>query len=261
MDSSKRQSARLLGKQAFTHWRVIVSGCVASLIGWGLYLVGVNTLPPKWVVITTLLSLLAAAFLAFHDVRVKRDELADLRVPKASLIFDSRDVNCVQFGNVIMKVPGDRILCEEYIYAVGVINLSDTQIVGCRFVLERSEPHNTGEQRLGRALRVRNDPNLQSDGICTLNPHDGQRPSAYIEVLREVVPKQPGLMEQSDIQLQYANTVHAQPNWFTDRTSYTLTFRLEGIPKALKPSLSVKYDGSRRRWIVERHESNATIGD
>jgi hypothetical protein len=101
-------------------------------------------------------------------------------------------------------------------------------------------------------MRVRNDPNPDSDGVFTLNPRDGKRPSVYVEVLREVVPRvDPS--KAADVQLCYANTVRGQPNWFTDRSRNLLTFRLEGesIARSVPLRLAVAYDTERRRWTVE----------
>ena len=171
--------------------------------------------------------------------------------PSASLVFDASDENHVQFGQVVRKVSDEKIPCDEYIYAIGVVNVRMKPISGCKMVLQDSDPHDTSQQRWGRAMRVRNDPNKESDGVFTLNPRDGKQPSAYVEVLREVVPiGNQSSRKDADIQLQYANTAQGHPNWFT-QGRHVLTFRLEGdMSQSLTFQLSANYSPSRCRWIV-----------
>jgi hypothetical protein len=101
-------------------------------------------------------------------------------------------------------------------------------------------------------MKVRNDPEAQSDGYFMLNPGDG-KPGVCVEVLQEVVPHQPAI--RADIRLTYANMLRASQHSFTDRGGHMLTFRLEGdFPKPVRHSLSVGYDDEGRRWRVRQRQ-------
>ena len=174
--------------------------------------------------------------------------------PKAKIVFDSSDDNHVQHGLVDIegKSAGSKSSCDEYIYALGIVSMCAKPVSGCRLILEKSTPHNTSEQRQGRRMRIRDDPDAQSVGDFTLNPGDGQHPGVYVEVLQEIVPHQGAPFVAAELRLQYANTQRAQENWFTNRGEHTLTFRLEGdFARPVRYCLSVGYDDKRRRWRVE----------
>jgi hypothetical protein len=179
---------------------------------------------------------LVAIFVAYCQTFLRqRAQIRDYErrfEPKTALVFRPDNANHVQHGTVTRQVnlggyPAS-IPCDEYLYALGVVNLSATAIAGCRLVLEWSDPHDTSQHRRGRAMRVRDDPNKESDGVFMLKPHDGRQPSAYVEVLREVVPQQTHLRESADIQIRHANSLFGHPNWSTDRGEHRLRFRLEG---------------------------------
>jgi hypothetical protein len=181
--------------------------------------------------------------------------------PKAKIVFDSRDDNHVQFGLVDIEgtSAGSKSSCDEYIYALGIVSVSAKPVSGCCLILEKSTPHDTSEQRLGRPMRVRGDPDAESAGNFTLNPGDGQHPGVYVEVLQEIVQHQGQPRVPAKIRLKYANTLRAHENWFTNLGEHTLTFRLEGdFAKPIRYRLSVRYDEKRRRWRVEQSEGRDT---
>jgi hypothetical protein len=182
-------------------------------------------------------------------------QLRSLMDPKAMIVFDSQDSNHVQHGLVDVEgaSAGSKEPCDEYIYALGIVSLSARPVSGCRLVLEGSTPHNPSEQRLGRSMKLRNDPLPQSTGEFILNP--GDRPGVYLEVLQEVVPHRGGIGTPAKIRLMYANTNRAQENWFTHRGDHLLTFRLEGdFAKPIRFRLNLTYDERRRRWNVAEDE-------
>jgi hypothetical protein len=171
--------------------------------------------------------------------------------PKAKIAFDPQDSNHVQRGTLSSagaSAGSAKVYYDESLYALGIVSLSAKAVTGCKLVLQASEPHNTSEQRLGRSMKVRDDPDDQSRGEFTLNPGDGARPSIYVEVLQELVPRHGG---PANIRLQYASTHRGQPNWFTNRSDHLLTFRLEGGLSPVQFRLHVSYDANAQRWRVE----------
>ena len=97
--------------------------------------------------------------------RVGIDQQED-QSPIAALVFDPASDKHVQRGNVMQKVVGGDQACDEYKYAIGIVNLSSKPIV-CQLVLEHSDPHNASVQRLEIPLRVRGQLR-ESDGKFTL---------------------------------------------------------------------------------------------
>jgi hypothetical protein len=169
-----------------------------------------------------------------------------LTEPKAKIVFDSRETSHVQHG--VLGAEPD--LHDEYIYALGIINLSARPLENCRLVLASSTPQNTSEQRLDKALRVRDDdPTRGGQGKFTIYP--GKSPSAYIEILQEMVPQRGGMGVHSSIKLRYANEYESHANPFTDRNGYVLAFRLDGSAEPIFFRLRVTYDAKRRRWSAE----------
>jgi hypothetical protein len=171
---------------------------------------------------------------------------------KAEIVFDSRDDNHVQYGRLARpgaSAGSQPVHFDEYIYALGIVGLSSQPIDGCRLVLQASTPRDTSQQRLGRAMAVRNDPEEDSDGAFTIYP-GATHPSVYAEVLQEIVPRG-GPESPSLIRLMYSNERRANANFFTQR-DHVLTFRLEGaMAKPITYRLGVTYDDRRHRWNVE----------
>ena len=166
----------------------------------------------------------------------------------AALVFDPSSDKHVQRGNVTWKIVGGDQECDEYKYAIGVVNLSSKPI-DCQLVLEHSDPHNASAQRLEVPLRVRGQLR-ESDGKFTLAPGNKQ-PTVYVEVLQELVLKSNPMNEHAVIQLIYANSADGKPNWFLDHRDHVLTFRLQGdMPKPVTIKLSVRSEN--RRYVV-RH--------
>jgi hypothetical protein len=165
----------------------------------------------------------------------------------AVLVFDPSSSKHVQRGNMRRQGAGVDQACEEYKYAIGVINLSSKPI-SCQLVLDHSDPHNTAEQRLEVPLRVRGQP-PESDGKFTLAPGNKQQPTAYVEVLQELVLKSNPMNEHAIIRLIYANSADGRANWFQDHRDHILTFRLQGdMAKPVAIKLSVRSEN--RRYVV-----------
>jgi hypothetical protein len=188
---------------------------------------------------------------AFIAQQIQIRELKSRFDSAAALVFNPVEEKHVQRGKVMREAVGGAQLCDEYRYAIGVVNLSAQPVPGCRLILEDSKPHDTSAQRLETALRVRSDPSMESTGVFTLNPGDGQRPTAYIEALQELVPFTL-LHEPAVIRLIYANSAGGQANWFSDRRDHTLTFRLEGqMAESVSFKLLVRYDADARRYSIQ----------
>jgi hypothetical protein len=148
-------------------------------------------------------------------------------------------------------VNGGKEDCDEYLYALGIVNFSKRPVSGCRVVLQASTPHNTSQQRLGKTMRVRNDPNPQSEGVFSVNPSKNGQPNVYVEVLHESVPVARNMSVPSDILLRYSNTHQSQPHYFS-RVDHLVTFRLEGdVAEPVEFRMYVRYDTKGRRWRVE----------
>lgn len=69
MDLSKRESARQFWDSAWKHWEASLLGLVAIFVSAVLaWVLGVDALPTKFVVVLGGLALLYASFLTFHDL-------------------------------------------------------------------------------------------------------------------------------------------------------------------------------------------------
>jgi len=97
MDDSRLESIRVLYAQTKHHYKVLIAGAVVSLLGWIALTVGLQRLPLTWLLSGLGCTLLVAMFLAFHDVRVKRDQFGKQLEPQLEM-FDN-DPACYQEGD------------------------------------------------------------------------------------------------------------------------------------------------------------------
>ena len=173
----------------------------------------------------------------------------ELTEPKAELIFDSRDDKHVQFGRVRVNSGNTTTEADEYLYAIGIVNLSGRPISGCRLVLDASEPHDTAIQRLEKPMRPRVRTSENSEGVFVVNPGGGVQPTVFVEVLQEWIS--PNLAERNLMRLTYATEVGGQMNCFEDRCEHLLAFRLEGdMAKPVKIQLRMRYSPNQNKWKI-----------
>jgi hypothetical protein len=173
------------------------------------------------------------------------DELKLLKMPRAELYFDPDDVRCAQPGQTIEQVQNAALPGKQYLYAIGIVNVSVMRITGCRLVLQASQPHHTSQQRLELPMRIRGE--IAPDGRFDLNQSYGQ-PGVFIEVLEEWVPPYPE--EPSRLRLTYASTDRTAHTF--DLVEHILVFRLETDGAAQEFFLSARYEHSERRWRIQQ---------
>jgi hypothetical protein len=238
-------------KEAAEWWAILVA---FGLLPSTAVVYGVVTGQPFDVIVLYVMAGIAYMFVVVAEFPILRAVLQGRLGPRAKLVFDSEDQNYIQPGTLSAagaSAGSAPAVFDEYLYALGVVSRASKPVRGCRVVLEAAQPHNTAQQRLGRSMKVRNDP-PQGQGEFTLNPGDGRLPSAFVEVLQELVPRGGG---QAEIRLRYADMQQAQANWFTDRGGHVLTFRLEGdLPTPVRLRVHLTYDGNAARWRVRAPE-------
>lgn len=102
-----------------------MSGAVASVGGWVLYVLNIQSVPIWPFQVVGAILILAAMVRAFHDIRVERDVLLESRKPKCEIIFapDSGRpyLQVLDFRQSTMEMRDRR-------YRVGVHSLSDVTI-------------------------------------------------------------------------------------------------------------------------------------
>lgn len=183
----------------------------------------------------------AAAFIALFYQKRKLEQQLE---PKATLIYKPNEPPYVQYGNVDWKTSGGNQPCEEYKYRLGVVNLSKSSIEGLRMVFEDSQPYEERIHYLEKPLAVWGV--STSDGVFTLRPGDGAKPTVFVEILKELVPSTPGTANRSWIQLLYASEQGGASKVFMDSSDHVITLRLEGPMKPVWFKLLVKYQAQRR---------------
>jgi hypothetical protein len=189
--------------------------------------------------ISGLVTLALAAWI-FGAEFYRTHKLEEKLKPRARISFDPHD-------STLYVRRGQLNIGSEFRYLVGVINESSVPLRGLRIVLEYSSPDEDGVTYIGAAMGDR----LGSEnGVFTVNPGDGIRPTQIVDVLQEIVPSNGG---PALIRFVYANAHWMQMNkFFTDRMARHVTFRLEGedLPEAVYFRLLVQYHSDRRRYSV-----------
>src|SRR4051794_38159253 len=76
-----------LGKGMLEHWKLAVSGCISSLLGWVLPAFDVKTITARTLWWVGIVLLGWAAVRTFHDLRLERDRLATRLQPRLSIVL------------------------------------------------------------------------------------------------------------------------------------------------------------------------------
>jgi hypothetical protein len=215
---------------------------------WGLLLVyerfWVKNVPGAVFSAVTIVFTVRAFYLAWRDEEDRANglnvKLTELTSEKAILVFDSADSNHVRLGRLEAA--------RERTYCLGAGSLSGVPIPDCRVVLESADPEDSSEKRLGLTMKIRG-AQPRATAEFTLNPGNGKSPSAYVEVLQEVIFTSQHLPVLVPL---YSDEGFKRPS--LDRgvvSGHLLTFRLEGPMMPVRYSLRAKYDSTSKTWAVD----------
>lgn len=184
--NSLRESGRELLMRTFHAWRILLAGAIAGAIG--LYIdISDADFPRRFWYALFITGVLAAAFQAFHEVRVERNRLQKLLDPKFELVFDPAKYRFCRDEETWDDADGTHVI--ERQFRVGVRNLSGVSVPNMRVMIRDVRPMPATGFIPGPLRRMEDlYPNTVSYQPFVLNP--GPRganpsPSVYVDVVRK----------------------------------------------------------------------------
>jgi hypothetical protein len=128
-----------------------------------------------------------------------------------------------------------------------VVNLSNKPLTNLRVYVDGCEPPDPHAIYIGHPLgdRVGNE-----QGLITVNPGDGVRPTAYVDIFQEYIEQK---IAPARIRLLYAShTIPSQPQFLDEVHKSTVTLRVDSPdPKqALWCKCLLTYDANTCRYRV-----------